>query len=137
MENQIFFFSASLLIICGIFLSYNKFASYIKLDKIFLEDFIKNKHIGITIGVLTLIFGILALLQPVGSILFLGDLLPALLAIIGGISLIARETSIEYKKENKFLLWLQSFVNTNISVIGLLMMAVGLLHAIFPTLVLL
>lgn len=136
MEFQIFFFSAFFLVLCGIFLSFAKFASYFKFDKIFTLQFINHKQIGTIIGIVSLILGIIMVLRPIDTT-FIGDIIPALLSIVGGLALIISKTGFEYNGNNKFLIWMQEFIKTNIAIIGLLMVVFGLLHAIFPNILLL
>ena len=134
MEYQIFFFSTNFLLLCGIFLSYEYFGAFIKLDKIITKKFISHKVIGIIVGFITFIFGIILILNPVNNIPVIGDIIPSFFSIIGGLSLIASKANIRYKGENKFFLLVQEFIKTNIAIIGLLMVIFGLLHSVFPSL---
>ncbi len=136
MDYQIFFFSTVFLLLCGVFLSYERFGAFIKLDKIVTEKFISHKPLGLIIGSITLIFGIISIIKPLDTPV-VGDIIPAFLSIIGGIALISSKANMEYKGQNKFFKWIQEFIKTNIAIIGLLMLVFGILHAIFPTLLLL
>lgn len=135
MTQQVYLFSCIFLISVGMRLSYDNFGSLLKLDKIFQEEFIKNSKLNAFSAVGAVLLGLVLLFQrPFNTdyVFLFGDIVPALLSILGGGSQILILIKKSYSGENKYISGLQKFIKTNISIIGILMIVIGIVHAIFP-----
>lgn len=136
MEMQVYLFSSIFLILTGVMLSNDKFGSLLKYEAFFQSSFIEHRKVCLFSAILSMLFGLLQILQPV-DIAVVGDIIPALSNIIGGTCLLFRTRNTSYEGKKAFVIWLHNFIKTNISLIGLVMVIVGIIHAIFPEIVLL
>jgi hypothetical protein len=93
-----------------------------------------NTKLAISLG--ALLIGIIALFKPHG-VIFIGDLLPAIGAIVGGLIIGSRALSDKSDEPPAFVHFVTSFTEKISTPLGLGMMAIGLLHAIVPTAVIL
>lgn len=136
MQWQIYLFSTFFLIQTGVRLSREKFGSLLKYNLIFADDFLTNNKLKTISGILSMFFGILQILNP-ADVPVIGDIIPALFNLVGGVALLIQGLNKTYDGASKFVLWAQSFVSTNVAIIGVLMVVLGVIHAIFPNIILL
>lgn len=136
---QVYFFSVVVIIFSGVLLSNASFGKRFKYDVVFNTDFLEHKTVGVVFGILAALAGVIFILSPtVGDIPVVGDIIPALLGIVGGVSLVLKSLGKDsYAGENKFVAWLYDFLGTNLSILGLLMIIMGVIHILFPQTVLL
>lgn len=89
------------------------------------------------LGVISAIAGLIGLLSVLpGDLPIIGNLLPALSAILVGVGLFL-ETQEVPESAPEWSVKLQAFLETNGSLVGMAAIALGLLHFIFPAAVLL
>jgi len=133
---QSYFLSIVVIIFSGIILSEKVFGEKLKYSRVFNMDIFSNKALKIVFGVLSVLAGILFILSPKEGtdIPVIGDIIPALLGIIGGLALVLKSIGKDtYTGEKKFLVWLYNFINSNFGILGLLMIVMGIIHIFFPT----
>ncbi len=132
---QIYFFGSVFLFLSGLVLSYNRFGKLMKLDIIFKDEIMSSKKLRILLGVLVSVFSFLMLLSPLklDTNKPFGDFIPALVGIVGGVFMIfgSVQKTEGYLKKSKVAQSLYGFLNTNIAMLGILMMLLALFHAIF------
>jgi len=124
-------------IIMGLILSrdffYKKFESFSSINQILSSEILQ-----VTIGSIGTIVGILALfLRFTGNILIIGDLIPAILAIISGITIFVEYISQEEDKDSSVILFIVKTFVKNKNILGFLGIVFGLIHFLAPSIELL
>jgi len=128
---QLYFLSVGALLFTGLLLA----AQYLSTRFAALEpiaDLAENRSVVITVGIVTLVVGFLKLFvrAPLDSVVFAGDLLPALVGIVTGALLILTRVqggeTVSRAKE------VADNVLNYRTVIGVGTIVVGLLHFLFP-----
>ena len=99
---------------------------------------LKDETVRLVLGVLSIITGVLKLLSPIeGSIVILGDLLPAAAGLASGFVLVIEyyrsRSTIYGGSENR--VGLDSMLINNRKIIGYITIAVAILHFFFPRVV--
>ncbi len=132
---QLYFISVVIIIFSGIMLSEKAFGEKFKYNLIFNMNLFDNKTLKVLFGALSVLIGILLILgtkQP-KDLPIIGDIVLALLGIVGGLSLILKALEKDtYSGEKKSLIWIYNFINSNFSILGLLMIIMGIIHVFFP-----
>ncbi|PIE04797.1 MAG: hypothetical protein CSA76_02330 [Spirochaetales bacterium] len=100
-------------------------------------DFMANPVYRILLGAMTILIGIINLFPNYeGNVLILGDLLPSLIGIAGGILLIAeflsKQKETEVKKAAELAEKVEKFSSPYLTIVGISSVLIGILHAILP-----
>lgn len=114
------------------------------LSKDFLDSKIENfsqfnqilssEILQVTTGCIGTIVGILALfLRYTGNLIVLGDLIPAMISIISGITLFVEYIAHEENKDSSMVNFFKKTFIKNRTVLGFVAIAVGILHFIAPS----
>ncbi len=101
-------------------------------------DFMMNKPYRVIVGVLSLIVAIINLFRTYpGDIPVISELLPSLTGIVAGILLIVefKDSSLieEAGKSVEVMEKVQKFSKPYLTIVGLLALLAGILHAVIPT----
>jgi hypothetical protein len=125
----------------------NCLAGFIIADSFFREkeelcgsilDLFAAPNVRLTVGLLTLLVGIISLFKSSpGDILFLGDLLPSLGAIVGGLAIGASALGEKTEEPPGMVKVINDLTDTVATPLGLGIMVIGILHAIIPTAIIL
>lgn len=96
-------------------------------------DIFKSADVRLAIGILSVLVGIISLFKTYETILIIGDILPAVGALLGG--LIISSLSLSEKSEDPpaFVTFMINFSQKISTPLGILFMVVGLVHAVAPT----
>lgn len=98
-----------------------------------LEEGLAKPAFQLVLGIVTALTGIFALFKfNPGDIVILGDLLPALAALLSGALLIAPYFSEKDQDSSGAMIALTTFAEKHGSIIGITTMSIALLHAIIP-----
>lgn len=117
---QFFFLSVLLNLITG-FILVNSEKKYVELP------FIENKTFELVLGILCVATGIMKLFVVVNTkVAIFGDFVPAVAGIAGGFALL-----IQYINQN-FPEWIQRIFVANKYFVGIVCMAVALIHFVVP-----
>ncbi len=100
-------------------------------------DFMENSVYRIILGALTILVGVINLFPNYeGNVAVLGDLLPSLMGIAGGVLLIAgflsKEKREEARKAAEIAEKVEQFSKPYLAVVGISSVLIGILHAILP-----
>lgn len=132
---QVYFISIVIIVFSGVMLSEKVFGAKFRYDCIFNKNLFNNKTLKVSLGVLSVLVGVLLILSPKqpNDLPVIGDIILALLGIIGGLSLVLKSLGKDtYSGEKKFITWVYNFINSNFSIVGLLMIIMGIIHIFFP-----
>lgn len=89
--------------------------------------FLKERVFRIVLGVLTAFIGIIKLFVVVNTnVVILGDLIPSIAGIAGGIALFIESDDKKYPQ------WFNQVFITNKYIVGIACLAAALLHFVFP-----
>jgi len=102
-------------------------------------DLFAAPNVRLTVGLLTLLVGIISLLTKFRpeDIFFLGDLLPALGAIVGGLAIAASALGEKTEEPPAMVKVINDLTDSIATPLGLAIMVIGILHAIIPTAIIL
>ncbi len=133
---QVYFVSIVVIVFSGVVLSEKTFGEKFKYYFIFNKNLFENKKLKVLCGALSVFSGVLLILtreQP-KDLFIIGDIVPALLGIIGGLSLVLKSLGKDtYNGQKKSIIWLYNFMNSNFSIVGLLMIIMGVIHIFFSS----
>lgn len=102
------------------------------------NEILSSEILQVTIGCIGTIVGILALfLRYSGNMIILGDLIPALIAIISGVTLFVEYIAHEENKESAMINFFNNSFIKHKSILGFAALAVAVLHFIAPSIELL
>jgi len=93
--------------------------------------FISNKNFKLIIGILTVATGILKLLSSM-DIVFVGDLLPAIAGICGGVLILYEYYVDESKEETRKIEILEKFESSSKKYVGYICLIIAIVHFIAP-----
>ena len=101
-------------------------------------DLFVAPNVRLSIGLVSLVIGLISLLKiSPNDILFIGDLLPSLGAIIGGLTLGAAALGEKMEEPPRLVTLCTDLGASMATPLGFALMAIGLLHAIVPTAIIL
>ncbi len=101
-------------------------------------DLFVAPNVRLSIGLASVVIGIVSLLKmSPNDIVFIGDLLPSLGAILGGLILGAGSLGEKMEEPPRLVTFFTELGGSVSTPIGFSLMAIGLLHAIVPTAVIL
>ncbi len=117
----------------GIILAKNflseKFESFSGIEQLFSSELLQ-----VTIGCIGSIVGLLALfLRFEGNMIILGDFIPAIIAIISGITLFIEYISQEEDNESVIILFIKNIFLKNRVLLGFISISIALVHFIAPS----
>lgn len=127
--RQLYLIAILLSILAGILLSEKTFEKIKKLWNQIIRWL--RGRMSVPMGIITVLIGVIYLLQP-GKYVLVDNLLPSLALIISGISIILVFFT---EKEVKLPEWLESsavWVSRKKEIIGMAAVIIGILHALFP-----
>ncbi|MDC7218660.1 MAG: hypothetical protein PQJ59_01905 [Spirochaetales bacterium] len=101
-------------------------------------DLFSAPNAKLSVALVTLLVGIISLFKVSPTdIVFIGDLLPSAGAIIGGLVLGSYALSEKMEEPPRLVAFLMNVTDAISTPLGLVIMIIGLLHAIIPTAVIL
>lgn len=135
---QFYFLSILLNSLTGLTLIFNSYSDKAQDSLKNVPEFFTNKTFKLIIGILCCFTALIKLLTSFpGSILIMGDLLPAIVGILGGIALLINYYLNNSPSETKLNPKLESVFVTNKKYIGILCILSALLHFLFPRVIIL
>ncbi len=135
---QFYFLSILLNSLTGLTLIFNSYSDKAQDSLKNVPEFFTNKTFKLIIGILCCFTALIKLLTSFpGSILIMGDLLPAIVGILGGIALLIDYYLNNSPSETKLNPKLESVFVTNKKYIGILCILSALLHFLFPRVIIL
>ena len=109
---------------------FNLFAGFVLVNEkkqIIEISIFKERVFRIVLGVLAAVTGFIKLFVVVKtSVVILGDFIPAVAGVAGGITLLIQEG------EQKFAPWFEKIFVTNKYIVGIACLCAALLHFVFP-----
>ena len=129
---QVYFLIIVCNILMGVILSKEFFKS--KFEKFSpFEQILSSEIFQVTIGCIGTIVGILALFfRFTGNMIVIGDLIPALVGIISGITLFVEYIAHEEGEDSTMILFFKKIFIKNKTILGLTAITSGILHFIIP-----
>jgi len=101
-------------------------------------DIFSAPNVRLSVGLVTLVVGIISLFKfSPNDILFVGDLLPSLGAIIGGLAIGSLALGEKTEEPPRMVKVINDMAASIAAPLGLVILAVGILHAIIPTAIIL
>lgn len=135
---QFYFLSILLNSLTGLTLIFNSYSDKAQDSLKNVPEFFTNKTFKLIIGILCCFTALIKLLTSFpGSILIMGDLLPAIVGILGGIAILIDYYLNNSPSETKLNPKLESVFVTNKKYIGILCILSALLHFLFPRVIIL
>lgn len=135
---QFYFLSILLNSLTGLTLIFNSYSDKAQDSLKNVPEFFTNKTFKLIIGILCCFTALIKLLTSFpGSILIMGDLLPAIVGVLGGIALLIDYYLNNSPSETKLNPKLESVFVTNKKYIGILCILSALLHFLFPRVIIL
>lgn len=103
-----------------------------------IYQLLSSEILQVTIGCVGTIIGILTLfLRYTGNMLILGDFIPAIIAIISGITLFIEYIANEEKTDSSIVKFIENTFLKNRIILGFAALTVGIIHFIIPSIELL
>lgn len=135
---QFYFLSILLNSLTGLTLIFNSYTEKSQDSLKNVPDFFTNKTFKLVIGILCCFTALIKLLTSFpGSILIMGDLLPAVVGVLGGIAVLFDYYMNNSPSETKLNPKLETIFVTNKKYIGVLCVLSALLHFLFPRVIIL
>lgn len=130
---QIYFLSVICNFISGIALSYDSLNEKLPVSKVFNPELFKSNTFRIIFGIITFIVGLLKLLSATkGDIPVAGDLVPALLGMFLGVSLVVQYYQSKSDVQSEAVDKLDNIFVKNQSTFGIAGVVVSILHFLIP-----
>ncbi|MBN2618663.1 MAG: hypothetical protein JXR64_10190 [Spirochaetales bacterium] len=103
-----------------------------------MNQLLSSEIMQVTVGCISTIVGLLALfLRYTGNLIVLGDLIPALSAIIAGMTLFVEYIAQEENNDSSFIKFFKKTFLKNRVIIGFISITVGIIHFVAPSIELL
>lgn len=135
---QFYFLSILLNLLSGIALAYDSLDEKFSLSAFFNRDFFKRPGFRITVGILTFLVGVFKFLSVTrGNVPVVGDLLPAVMGLILGSTLLVMYYQDRSSVAGPFVQAFDSIFIKNRTVFGTLGIITAILHFLFPSVLLL
>jgi hypothetical protein len=135
---QFYFLSILLNSLTGLTLIFNSYTEKSQDSLKNVPDFFTNNTFKLVIGILCCFTALIKLLTSFpGSILIMGDLLPAVVGVLGGIAVLFDYYMNNSPSETKLNPKLETIFVTNKKYIGVLCVLSALLHFLFPRVIIL
>lgn len=135
---QFYFLSILLNTLTGLTLVFNSYSDKTKDSLKNVPDFFTNNTFKLVIGILCCFTALIKLLTSFpGSILIMGDLLPAVVGVLGGIAVLIDYYMNNSPSETKLNPKLETVFITNKKYIGIICVFSALLHFLFPRVIIL
>ena len=135
---QFYFLSILLNSLTGLTLIFNSYTEKSQDSLKNVPDFFTNNTFKLVIGILCCFTALIKLLTSFpGSILIMGDLLPAVVGVLGGIAVLFDYYMNNSPSETKLNPKLETIIVTNKKYIGVLCVLSALLHFLFPRVIIL
>ncbi len=135
---QFYFLSILLNTLAGLTLIFNSYSDKAQDSLKNVPDFFTNNTFKLVIGILCSFTALIKLLTAFpGSILIMGDLLPAVTGVLGGVALLIDFYMNNSPSETKLNPKLETIFIANKKYIGVLCVLSALLHFLFPRVIIL
>ncbi len=134
---QVYFLVVLCNLIMGIILTKEFFNSkFENFSQIY--QLLSSEILQVTVGCIGTIVGILTLfLRYTGNMIILGDFIPAIIAIISGITLFIEYIAHEEKTESSMIKFFKNTFLKNRIILGFSALSIGIIHFVIPSLELL
>lgn len=101
-------------------------------------DLFAAPNVRLSVGLIALVVGVVSLFKiSPNDIVFIGDLLPSVGAMVGGLSLSSIALSEKMEEPPRPVAFLMGLTESISTPLGLTVMVIGLLHAVVPTAIIL
>lgn len=99
-----------------------------------MDQILSDEILQVTIGCIGTVVGFLALfLRYSGNIIILGDLIPATIAIVSGITLFVKYIDNEESSSSVIIIYIKKVFLNNKTILGFISFFVGVIHFIAPS----
>jgi hypothetical protein len=131
---QFYFLSILLNLLAGIALAFDSLDEKLGLSRFFNREVFAQSGFRVTVGILTLIVGVFKFLSvTAGNVPVVGDLLPAVMGVLLGLSLIVMFYKDRSTVSSPIIETLDAVLIKNRTVLGVLGIIAAIMHFLFPS----